>query len=80
MEGHGQSYRNHVQTVICHSYRSYYRRMLPKLLGVLEFRSNNEKHRPVLQAIDILRKYANSKASTYPLHEDVPLDGVVPAD
>ena len=76
----GKSYRNHVQTVICHSYRSYYRRMLPKLLGVLEFRSNNEKHRPVLQAIDILRKYANSKASTYPLHEDVPLDGVVPAD
>ncbi len=75
----GKSYRNHVQTVICHSYRSYYRRMLPKLLGVLEFRSNNEKHRPVLQAIDILRKYANSKASTYPLHEGVPLDGVVRA-
>ena len=48
----GRSYRSQVQTVICNSYRSYYRRMLPKLLDALEFRSNNEKHRPVLQAID----------------------------
>ncbi len=36
----GRSLKNQVQTVICNSYRSYYRRMLPKLLDALEFRSN----------------------------------------
>jgi TnpA family transposase len=73
----GKSYRNQVQTIICNSYRSYYRRMLPRLMDALEFRSNNDRHRPVLQAIEILKKYADSKATTYPLHEIIPLDGVV---
>jgi len=73
----GRSLKSQVQTVICNSYRSYYRRMLPKLLDALEFRSNNDTHRPVLQAIDILKKYADSKASVYPLSEAVPLEGVV---
>jgi TnpA family transposase len=73
----GRSYRSQVQTIICNSYRSYYRRMLPKLMDALEFRSNNDKHRPVLEAIEVLKKYADSKASIYPLHEIIPLDGVV---
>jgi len=73
----GKAFKSQVQTVICNSYRSYYRRMLPKLLNAMEFRSNNDKHRPVLQAIDILKKYADSKATTYPLHETIPLDGIV---
>ncbi len=73
----GKSYRNQVQTIICNSYRSYYRRMLPKLMDALEFHSNNDKHRPVLQAIEILKKYAGSKATIYPLHETIPLEGVV---
>ncbi len=46
-------------------------------MDALEFRSNNAKHRPVLQAIEILKKYANSKATTYPLHETIPMDGIV---
>jgi hypothetical protein len=69
----GKSYRNHVQKTICSSYKSHYRRMLPNLLGTLEFRSNNDKHRPMLHAIEILKQYAGSKASTYPLEEDIPL-------
>jgi hypothetical protein len=73
----GGSYKKQVQTVICNSYRSYYRRMLPRVLDTLEFRSNNDRHRPVLQAIEILKKYAESKASLYPLHETVPVDGVI---
>src|SRR5208337_3854457 len=76
-QANGKTFNSQVQTVICNSYRSYYRRMLPKLLDALEFRSNNDRHRPVLQAIEILKKYADSKASTYPLHETIPVDGVV---
>ena len=63
MAGDRRSYKSQVQTVICNSYRSYYRRMLPKMLDALEFRSNNDRHRPVLQAIAILKKYAESKAT-----------------
>jgi prepilin-type processing-associated H-X9-DG protein len=41
-------YRYPVQTVIRSSYRSHYRRMLPKLLQTLEFRSNNAVARLIL--------------------------------
>ena len=66
-----------MQTVIRNSYRAHYRRMLPRLLGALEFRSNNEAHRPVIRAIELLKRYADSKVHAYPPEEDVPLDGVV---
>jgi TnpA family transposase len=73
----GPAYRKHVQTVIRNSYRSHYRRMVPRLLRTLDFRSNNETHRPVLGALALLKKYADSKMTAYPTDEDVPLDSVV---
>ncbi len=73
----GPVYRYHVQTVIRSSYRSHYRRMLPRLLQTLEFRSNNETHRPLIDALALLKKYVQSRVRTYPLDEEVPLDGVV---
>ena len=60
------------------SYRSHYRRMLPVVLGALTFRSNNQDHRPVLDALDLVRRHLDSKLRCYPLEEFVPLDGVVP--
>ena len=57
----GPAYRKHVQTVIRNSYRSHYRRMVPRLLHTLDFRSNNETHQPVLDALALLKKYADSK-------------------
>ena len=51
--------------------------MLPRLLHTLEFRSNNDMHRPVIAALDLLRRHADSKMRVYPLEEDVPFDGVV---
>ena len=60
------------------SYRSHYRRMLPIVLGVLTFRSNNQDHRPVLDAFDLVRRHLHSRLSCYSLEEFVPLDGVVP--
>ncbi len=35
--------------------------MTPKVLQALEFRSNNEGHRPVILAIELLRRHADSK-------------------
>lgn len=39
------------------SFASHYRRMIPLLLEALEFRSNNDQHRPVILALEILKKY-----------------------
>lgn len=73
----GRAYRTQVHTVMRASYRTHYRRMVPLLLQVLEFRSNNAVHRPVIQALDLLRRYAESKLQYFPPEEDVPLDGVI---
>ncbi|HEY5356903.1 MAG TPA: Tn3 family transposase [Streptosporangiaceae bacterium] len=40
------------------SYSHYYRRMLAPLLVALEFRCNNKDYRPVMDAIDLLARYA----------------------
>lgn len=77
-EATGPMYRHHLQAVIRGSYRSHYRRMLPVVLGALTFRSNNQDHRPVLDALDLVRRHLDSKLHCYPLEESVPLDGVVP--
>ena len=73
----GPIYRYHVQTVIRSSYQSHYRRMLPQLLQTLEFRSNNAMHQPLIEALALLKKYLQSRARTYPVDEEVPIDGVV---
>jgi TnpA family transposase len=75
----GPAYQQQVQTVLRTTYRAHYRRMLPALLGALEFRSNNERHRPVIRALKLLNDYvaAPGAQACYPETEDVPLEGVV---
>jgi TnpA family transposase len=46
-----------IQTVMRGSYASHYRRMLPNLLSVLEFRSNNASWRPVLDAVALIVRF-----------------------
>lgn len=75
----GPAYRLHVQTHLRASYRSHYRRVLPDLLDALEFRSNNAAHRPLIRALDLLKRYAASKSRLFAPTEDVPIDGVVPS-
>jgi len=76
----GHFYRDKVQRVMQGSYSHHYRRMVPALLDVLAFQSNNDQHQPVIEALAVLRQYASSKQRYYGLEADVPLDGVVPPD
>ena len=46
-----------IQTVMRGSYASHYRRMLPKLLSVLAFRSNNAGWHPILDAIALILRF-----------------------
>ncbi len=74
----GPAYRDRVHTHLRASYQSHYRQMVPRVLQALEFRSNNVAHRPVIEALALLRRYAGSQARQYTEDEEVPIEGVVP--
>jgi TnpA family transposase len=72
------SYERQIQRTMRRTYGHHYRRMLPNLLRVLTFRSNNTVHRPVIRAIDLLIRYADRTQLHYDVGDDVPMTGVVP--
>ncbi len=69
----GPVYRRTVQTTLKASYTGHYRRGLIALLEVLEFRSNNSAHRPVIDALALIARFAKAGNLTYyPVGESVP--------
>jgi Tn3 transposase DDE domain len=77
----GPTYRRTVQTKLKASYTNHYRRGLIRLLGVLEFRSNNSAHRPVLDALDLVVRYARRSSLTYyPAGETIPAHAGIDED
>ncbi|MFI5987745.1 DUF4158 domain-containing protein [Streptomyces sp. NPDC051555] len=77
----GPVYRRTVQTTLKASYTSHYRRGLIKLLDVLEFRSSNHAHRPVIEALALVARYASAGNTTYyPLGETVPVHKAMGGD
>ena len=48
-------------------------------LNLLEFRSNNEIHKPVIEALELLKKYIGSRERYYDESENVPTDGIIGA-
>ena len=69
--------RTTLRPVIRNSHEGHYRRMAPRALRAPDFRSNNRRHRPVVRALDLLKRDADTKPHTFPAEEDVPIDGVV---
>lgn len=67
-----------IYKVMRSSWANHYRRMLPDLLSVLEFRSNNTVWRPVLAALDWIRSKMDDGCRFVPM-QDVPIDEVIPA-
>ncbi len=67
-----------IYAVMRNSWPNHYRRMLPNLLSVLEFRSNNAVWRPVLGALDWIRARLADGCRFVP-QQDIPVDGVIPA-
>ena len=65
-----------VHTVVRASYGSYYRRMMPKLLAALDFRSNNGTHRPLLDALDAIRR-AEGEGRQFFRADEVAIEGVI---
>lgn len=73
----GPACREKIHTVIRASYGSHYRRMVPEILGILDFRSNNDVHRPVIRALELIEKYAETGMHYFPFTDDIPIDGVI---
>ena len=73
----GAAYEKEVHSTVRASYASHYRRMMGPLLDTLEFRSNNALHRPVVDALKLLKAHRKSKQRFFSLDRDVPIEGVV---
>jgi TnpA family transposase len=73
------AFRKQVHTIMRASYSHHYRRMVPELLDILDFRSNNELYRPVIRAIHLVKDYVRSPRQYYPDHEIIPIKEVVAA-
>ncbi|SPF41515.1 transposase [Candidatus Desulfosporosinus infrequens] len=73
----GPAYREKIHTVIRASYGSHYRRMIPEILGILQFHSNNDVHQPVIKALELIKKYAPTGSHYFPSSEVIPIDGVI---
>ncbi|WP_205314809.1 hypothetical protein [Nonomuraea lactucae] len=59
------------------SYSNHYRAGLVNLLEVLDFRSSNDRHKPVIEALALIERHKDSSTTYLPLGETVPLQGVV---
>lgn len=70
-------YDEQVYRTLRGSYSQHYRRMVPEILRVLTFRSNNRIYQPVIEALDLIERYAKSRQITYPEQEIVPIRGVI---
>jgi len=73
------AFHRQVHLIMRASYSHHYRRMVPELLDMLEFRSNNELYKPVIRAIQLVKDYVRSPRQYYPDHEIIPIKEVVAA-
>jgi hypothetical protein len=70
-------YHQNVQTHISGSYTHHYRQMLPPLLEVLTFRSNNEQYKPLIEALAIVAAYLEEKDAYYPEDQEIPIADII---
>jgi TnpA family transposase len=77
----GSGYQQQVQKAMRGPYSKHYRRMVPVILKHLAFCSNNEVHQPIIQALELLKKYIDVPLTQphFVSSETVPLDEIVPA-
>jgi len=77
LKNNNTSFKKKVYTVMKNSYSKHYRRMLPKLLNILVFKSNNDAHKPVIHAIQLINRIIESNLKFIVLDENIPISGIV---
>ncbi|MEQ8882631.1 MAG: Tn3 family transposase [Fulvivirga sp.] len=71
------AFKGRVFTMIKGSYSRHYRKMLPEILKILEFKSNNDIHKPVIEALEVVWQFIDSKVKYLELDGTVPVDGII---
>lgn len=80
LEDGKQSFRERLQSRMHSSYVHHYRRMLPRLLTVIDFCGKTPNLDPLLKAIGILKTYLESSCRTYPTTTEIPIENVIGSD
>jgi hypothetical protein len=73
----GGLYDQRIQTIMRGSYSNHYRRMVPHILQALSFHAANATSKPIIDALALMRKYADKNTAFYPEEEIIPIEGVV---
>jgi len=73
----GTHYQVKVYTVMRASYSNHYRSMVPELLNILQFKSNNDVHKPVIKALELIKKYNPITTRYFSNDMEMPIDGVI---
>ena len=73
-----ESYLSKVHTQMKSGYSNHYRRMLLSIIQYLEFNSNNEQYKPIIEALEIIKKYVDERIVLYPKNEQVPIEDLIP--
>ncbi len=76
----GSAYQQKVQNAMRNPYSRHYRRMVPLILKHLAFCSNNDVHQPIVEALELLKKYVDVPLTQahFATTETVPLENIVP--
>ncbi|KIL73923.1 Tn3 family transposase [Bacillus badius] len=77
MTKNNREYNERIYTKMHTSYRGYYRQAFTEILMNLTFRSNNQSHQPVVEAIQLIREYKESGQRYFAAGDEVPIDGVI---
>lgn len=75
----GGVYDRRVHAALRSSYARHYRRMLRPVLDILEFRSNNSRHQPVLEALALVRRMRAEGRRSVRLADGAAISEIVPA-
>ncbi|HDR6319023.1 TPA: Tn3 family transposase [Bacillus thuringiensis] len=77
MTTNSREYKEKIYTKMHSSYQGHYRKSLSKILNNLTFRSNNQFHQPIIEAIQLIREYGESGQRYFAAGDEVPIEGVI---
>ena len=81
LDGSAGTFREQLHSKMRRSYLCHYRRLLSRLLSVIEFQGSAPHLEPLLKAIKLLKANADSPArEPFPGDVEVPIEGVIPSE
>jgi TnpA family transposase len=79
--GGAMTFQERLQTRLRSAYNHHYRRMLPLILNALKFQCENSHLQPVIEALQLLKDYADKpRQEPYAADKQVPVEGVLSAE